>query len=92
MIGTSQHEFNIPFIPFLISVTSSAFIYAYIYNKSKESLFSAILLHWLVTYVLQVISSTVSRTAIYNAVEFIPSLIIGVLVAVIMLRERSDRI
>jgi membrane protease YdiL (CAAX protease family) len=77
MIGTSQHDFNMPFIPFMISITSSTFIYTYIYNKSNDSLFSAILLHWLVTYILQVIASQVTRTTTYNILECTPALIIG---------------
>ena len=90
MVGTSQHEFNIPFISFLISITSSAFIFTYIYNKSKESLFSAIMLHWIVTYILQVISSNVIRTSIYNIVEFIPSFLICTCIIIIMIMEKSN--
>jgi hypothetical protein len=76
MIGTSQHDFNMPFIPFMISVTSSSFIYTYIYIKSRGNLFAAILLHWIGTYFMQVIASSVFRTTMYNSLEFIPGLIL----------------
>lgn len=45
MAGTSQHDFNIPFFPFLISIISSSFVYTYLYIKTNGILFSAILLH-----------------------------------------------
>jgi uncharacterized protein len=90
MNGTSQHEFGIPFIPFLISVTSSAIVYTYVYNRSKESLFSAILLHWLGTYILQVIVSTILRTTIYNFLECIPGLIIGLCFLFIMRKDKPN--
>jgi membrane protease YdiL (CAAX protease family) len=50
MNGTSQHEFGIPFFSFLISVSSSSFVYTYIFRESKGSLFGAIFLHWTGTY------------------------------------------
>jgi uncharacterized protein len=90
MSGTSQHEFSIPFIPFLVSVTSSAFIYSYVYAKSKESLFSAILLHWIGTYVMQVIASQVVRTALYNSLECVPGLLLACVFIVIMSRNKSN--
>ena len=79
MSGTSQHDFNIPYIPFMAGVTASSFIYTYVYIKSNESLFSAILLHWVVTYIMQVIASQVSRTPEYNYLESLPAILIGVI-------------
>lgn len=84
MIGTSQHELNIPFMSFLISVVSTSFIYTYIYQRTKASIFSAILLHWLYTYVLQVVSSSVERTTVFNWLEVVPAALIGLLFAFIM--------
>jgi len=88
MLGTSQHDFNIPFIPFAVSIISSSFVYTYLYIKTNGNLFSAILLHWLFTYVLQVISSQISRTATYNFLECLPALIIGS-VFLILLRNQK---
>lgn len=79
MLGTSQHDFSIPFLSFMVTFTSSSIIYTYVYIKSKESLFSALLLHWLGTYTMQVIYSQVQRTPTYNYLECLPFLIIGVL-------------
>ncbi len=90
MLGTSQHDFNVPIIPFLISVTSSSFIYTYIYLRTKKSLYSAIFLHWVWTYVMQVISSNVTRTYLYNWLEWIPPFLIGLLF-ILLLRVDKDR-
>lgn len=90
IIGTSQHEFNVPFFPFMILIISSAFVYTYIYIKSKGSLFTAILLHWLFTYIFQVIASQISRTTIYNLLECIPALMIG-FVFMILLNQQKQR-
>lgn len=87
MIGTSQYESNLPFLTFLIIVTSSSLIYTYMFKVTKESVFSAIFYHWLNTYVLQVISTTVKRTSLYNWLEFIPSLLIGVFFAYLLHRK-----
>jgi uncharacterized protein len=89
MLGTSQHDFNIPFIPFMISIISSSFVYTYIYIKTKGNLFSAILLHWLFTYVLQVITSQISRTATYNLLECLPALIIGFVFLILLKNQKT---
>jgi membrane protease YdiL (CAAX protease family) len=91
MIGTSQHDFNIPFIPFAISIISSSLVYTYLYIKTNGNLFSAILLHWLFTYILQVISSQITRTPTYNLLECLPALIIGS-VFLILLRDHKTEI
>ena len=86
MNGASQHEFGIPFLSFLVSVSSSAFVYTYIFQVSKGSLFSAILLHWIGTYVMQVIGSQVyaQKIANYNLMESIPTVVLaGVFVLLI---------
>ena len=92
MIGTSQHDFNIPFIPFMISIISSSFIYTYLYYKSNGSLFAAILLHWIATYILQVISSQISRTPTYNFLECLPALIIGCVFIILLKNQRIEKI
>lgn len=88
MIGTSQHDFNIPFFPFIISIISSSFVYTYLYIKTNGNLFSAILLHWLFTYILQVISSQISRTATYNLLECLPALIIGSVFLILLKNQK----
>ncbi len=70
--GTSQHELGVPFIGFLIKLTSSSVLYTWLYNNTRRSLWSAILLHWLYTYAAQVMSSGVVRSPLYNALEYLP--------------------
>jgi membrane protease YdiL (CAAX protease family) len=89
MIGTSQHDFHIPFLPFMISLISSSLVYTYLYHKSKGSIFAAILLHWIWTYILQVINSQVSRTSTYNTLECLPALIIGGLFVILVKRQKT---
>ena len=50
IVGTSQHELGVPFIGFLIKLMASSILYTWLYNNTKQSLWSAILLHWLYTY------------------------------------------
>jgi len=72
----------------MISIISSSFVYTYIYYKSNGSLFAAILLHWIATFILQVISSQISRTPAYNFMEWLPALIIG-FVFIILLKNQK---
>jgi hypothetical protein len=91
MLGTSQHDFNMPFMPFMISVISSSFIYTYVYIKSHGSLFSAILLHWVGTFIMQVIGSQVSRSVTYNYMECLPSFLIGIVFIVMLYKQGTKK-
>jgi membrane protease YdiL (CAAX protease family) len=90
MVGTSQYEFGLPFIVFLISVTSTSFAYTYFYIKTKGSLLSAIFLHWVFTYGMQVVASTVERTEMYNWLEFLPALSMGLFFAILIHRYSRE--
>lgn len=90
MIGSSQYEFNMPFVVFLVSVTGSSFIYTYLYKKTKANIFSSILLHWLYTYVIQVVSSSIVRSTLYNWLECIPAILVGVIFAIVMRRDKVE--
>lgn len=92
MLGTSQHDFSMPFLPFMVAVTSSSFIYTYVYIKSNDSLFSAILLHWVGTYIMQVIASQVTRTLAYNYLECLPALLLGVLFIFILHKHGTNKL
>jgi hypothetical protein len=92
IVGSSQYEFNIPFSVFLITVTASSFIYTYLYIKSAGSIFSAIFFHWIYTYMIQVVNSTIDRSLLYNRLEFIPSLIAAIVFAVLLKRIREEDI
>ena len=87
MAGTSQYEFHIPYPPFMVSVISSSFIYTYIYIKTNRSLFSAIFLHWIWTYAMQVASSGVRRTYLFDWLGCIPPLILAAVFVLLLKKE-----
>jgi len=80
MLGTSYHESGDPFIGFMIKMTASSILYTWLYNNTKHSLWSAILLHWLYTYAAQVVSSGVTRSPLYNWLEYLPYVIMAAIV------------
>ncbi|MGE5347894.1 MAG: CPBP family intramembrane glutamic endopeptidase, partial [Actinomycetota bacterium] len=86
--GTSQHDFSIPFIPCFFSLVFTTFVYTWGYLNSHQSLLSAILLHWVGTYVMQVISSQVTRSVEYNYLEVLPSVLIGTVFIILLLKRR----
>jgi membrane protease YdiL (CAAX protease family) len=92
MVGTSQHELGIPFMPFLIELTASSILYTWLYNNTKQSLWSAILLHWLYTYAAQVLSSGVTRSPLYNRLEYLPYVVIAIFVVLIWKPDKLSRL
>jgi len=91
MVGTSQHELGIPFMPFLIELTASSILYTWLYNNTKQSLWSAILLHWLYTYAAQVLSSGVTRSPLYNWLEYLPYVTMAAIVVLIWKPQTLSR-
>ena len=91
MVGTSQHELGIPFIGFLIKLMASSILYTWLYNNTKQSLWSAILLHWLYTYAAQVLSSGVTRSPVYNWLEYLPFVIMAAIVVLIWKPQTLSR-
>jgi membrane protease YdiL (CAAX protease family) len=83
MVGTSQHELGDPFISFLIKMTASSILYTWLYNNTKHSLWSAILLHWLYTYASLMVSSGITRSPLYNWLECLPYVILAAIVVLI---------
>ena len=83
MVGTSQHELGVPYLGFLVKLTATSVLYTWLYNNTNKSLWSAILLHWLYTYAAQVLSSGVTRSSLYNWLEFLPYVVMAVLVVFI---------
>lgn len=92
MLGTSQYEGNMSFTIFLINVTSMSLIYTYLALKSKNNLFSALFLHWVTTYVMQVVSTSVVRTPLFNYLECLPLLLIGMYFFWKLKRNQGERI
>jgi membrane protease YdiL (CAAX protease family) len=91
MVGTSQHELGIPFIGFLVGLMATSILYTWLYNNTQQSLWSAILLHWLFTYAVQVLSSGVSRSLLYNWLEYLPYVIMAVVVILIWRPQTLSR-
>jgi membrane protease YdiL (CAAX protease family) len=83
MVGTSQHELGLPFVGFLVGFMANSVFYTWLYNNTKQSLWSAILFHWLFTYVAQVVSSGVIRSPLYNWLEYLPYVILAAIVVLI---------
>jgi membrane protease YdiL (CAAX protease family) len=91
MVGTSQYELGIPFIGFLVNLMASSILYTWLYNNTKQNLWSAILLHWLYTYTAQVLLSGVTRSPLYNWLEYLPYVIMAVVVVLIWKPQSLSR-
>ncbi len=88
IVGSSQSELSMPFLPFLLSVTSSSFIYTFVYLRTNQSVFSAIFLHWVYTYALEVVSSGIVRSNLFMWLECLPAILIGTIFAVILRKQK----
>ncbi len=87
MIGTSQHELKIPFLGFLLSVTATSVLFTWLHNRAHGSIWMAVFFHWIYTYFAQVIASGVTRSAIYTSLEFVPHIIVALVVILIWKAE-----
>jgi membrane protease YdiL (CAAX protease family) len=91
MLGTSFHELGDPYFGFLIKMMASSILYTWLYNNTRQSLWSAILLHWLYTYAAQVLSSGVTRSPLYNWLEYLPYVIMALVVVLIWKPQTLSR-
>ena len=91
MVGTSQHELGIPFIGFLMGLMANSILYTWLYNNTKQSLWSAILLHWLYTCAVQVMSFGVTRSPLYNWLECLPYVTMAAIVVLIWKPQALSR-
>ena len=89
MIGTSQSRLGVPFFEFAVGVVSTSVIIGWIYQRSGSSVWSAVFFHWLYTYGMQVVWTGVVRTPLYNRLEYLPYLVIAVIVAVVWSRTTA---
>jgi membrane protease YdiL (CAAX protease family) len=83
MIGTSQYELRIPFIGFLVGIVSVSVLMTWINNNTRNSLWAAILFHWLYTYTLQVNSTGITLSGLYNWLGYLPYVIMALAVIII---------
>jgi hypothetical protein len=91
MVGTSQHELGIPFIGFLVGMSANSLFYTWLCNNTQHSLWFAILFHWLYTYAAQTVSSGVTRSPIYNSLEWLPYMIMATIVVLIWKPQTLSR-
>ena len=64
-------------------ILAISILYIWLYNNTQQSLWSAILLHWLYTYAAQVVSSGVTRSPLYNWLECLPYVVMAFVVVLI---------
>jgi len=83
MLGTSQHELHLPFLSFLVGITSVSVIMTWIHNNTSGSLWAAIFFHWLYTYFAQVSSSGATRSSAYNWLESTPYVLLAAVTAIV---------
>jgi len=83
MVGTSQHELKIPFIGFVCGVTALSVLFTWLHNNTSGSIWTAIFFHWIYTYMAQVIASGVTRSPLYNWLEYLPYIVVAVLITAI---------
>ena len=91
MVGTSQHELGLPFVGFLVVIMANSIFYTWLYNNTEQSLWSAILFHWLFTYASLMVYSGVTRSPLYNWLECLPYVIMALFVLIIWGPKRLTR-
>jgi membrane protease YdiL (CAAX protease family) len=80
MIGTSQYELAIPFVGFVVGLMVTAIIFTWLHNNTHSSIWMAIFFHWVWTYSAQVMASGVTRSVLYNWLEYLPYVLIAVVI------------
>jgi hypothetical protein len=85
--GTSQNVLEFPFGGFLLSVTSMSVIFAWLHNHTHGSIWMAVFFHWIYTYAAQVVGSGVTRTQLYNWIEYTPYILAAIVVAALWINE-----
>jgi len=83
MVGTSQHELKFPFIGFLVGLTAISIIMTWLHNNTAGSVWTAILFHWLFTWAMQVVSTGVSRSVVYNWLEYSPYVLMALFILLV---------
>jgi membrane protease YdiL (CAAX protease family) len=91
MVGTSQYELRLPFIGFLVGFIANSILYTWLFNNTKQSIWSAILFHWLYTCAFQMMSTWVTRSPLYNWLEYLPYAIMASIVVLIWRPQAFSR-
>lgn len=90
MLGTSQHELNIPFLGFFCGVTAMSVLFAWLHNHTNGSIWTAIFFHWVYTYAGQVVATGVTRSPLYNGLEYSPYILAAIVIAFVWSRELNS--
>ena len=85
----SRHELGLPFVGFLVVIMANSIFYTWLYNNTEQSLWSAILFHWLFTYATLMVYSGVTRSPLYNWLECLPYVIMALFVPIIWQQNNS---
>jgi hypothetical protein len=91
MVGTSYHESAIPFVGFLVGMMAVSVLFTWLHNNTAGSIWTAIFFHWLYTYSGQVVASGVTRSVLYNWLEYVPYIIIAIIVVLIWKPQTLSR-
>lgn len=83
MAGTSQSVLHIPFLGFACGVTATSVLYAWLHNQTSNSVWTAVFFHWMYTYSAQVVATGVTRTPLYNWLEYLPYILMAAAVAAV---------
>jgi len=86
MVGTSQHELHFSFISFLFALIAHSILYTWLYHNTNHSIWTAVFFHWLFTYCAQVVASGVTRSPLYNWLEYSPYILVALIV---LIKERA---
>jgi len=86
MVGTSQHELHFSFISFLFALIAHSILYTWLYHNTNRSIWTAVFFHWLFTYCAQVVASGVTRSPLYNWLEYSPYILVALIV---LIKERA---
>jgi uncharacterized protein len=95
IVGTSFHESAIPFLGFLVGFMALSILFTWLHNNTHGSIWTAIFFHWIYSYSAQVVPSGVARSPLYNWVEYLPYVVVSVIVVMIwkprkLMREKRD--
>jgi membrane protease YdiL (CAAX protease family) len=91
MVGTSQHELHLPFVGFLLGTLTLSVVMTWVNNNTRNSIWAAILLHWLYTYASQVNSAGITRSGVFNWLEYSPYVLIAIVLMIIWGPRRLSR-
>lgn len=91
MVGTSQHELNMPFAGFFFGLMAHSVLYAWLQNHTDNSIWTAIFFHWIFTYAAQVIATGVTRNPLYNWLEYAPYIILAIVIGLVWNKEIKSK-